>query len=347
MNLCQVVRYFSHDVGSDMDIDEIVSLSVKHNASDLHLCPRQPMRWRRQGKLEVCPHAAPMPSELIDKWLTEEQKARLDREGQVDFALTMTSGTRLRGHTFCQQEGYALALRLLPTQCPTLTSLGMPAEVLPLLQYPDGLILISGATGSGKSTSLAAMVDQLNQQLEGHILLLEEPVEYLHHSGRSLIQQREAGRHCGSFASGLKAALRQDPDVIVLGELRDSETIRLALTAAETGHLVLATLHARDSVQAIERIINVFPPAEKEWIRCQLAGCLRAILAQQLLVAQKGGRVALYELLLNTPAVTHIIREGKTWQLPGVLQMGQRKGMQSFEQSRALLLDAGSITPSD
>lgn len=330
-----------------MDIDEIVSLSVKHNASDLHLCPRQPMRWRRLGKLEVCPYPAPPPASVIDKWLNEAQKSQLYREGQVDFALTMDSGIRLRCHAFSQQQGYALALRLLPEQCPTLSSLGMPLAVQPLLQQTDGLILIAGATGSGKSTSLAAMVGQLNQHLAGHIVLLEEPIEYLHLSARSLIQQRETGQHCRSFASGLKAALRQDPDVIVLGELRDRETIRLALTAAETGHLVLATLHARDAVQAIDRMVNLFPAAEKEWIRCQLASSLRAILAQKLQLALAGGRVAIYELLLNTPAVTHIIREGKTWQLSGILQTGQRKGMQSFEYSQTLLRDAGIIVLPD
>lgn len=302
------------------------------------------MRWRRQGKLEICPETSPFPAEVIDKWFTEEQKEQLVQEGQVDFSRTMNSGIRLRGQAFCQQQGYSLALRLLPKQCPTLDSLAMPAAVLPLLQYSDGLILVSGTTGSGKSTSLAAMVDQLNQQREAHILLLEEPIEFLHQSKRSLIQQRETGRDYASFACGLKAALRQDPDVIVLGELRDSDTLRLALSAAETGHLVLTTLHARDAVQTIDRIVNVFPPREKEWIRYQLAGCLRAILAQQLLTTQAGGRVALYELLLNSSAVAHLIREGKTWQLPGILQTGQRKGMQSFEQSRALLLDTGIIS---
>lgn len=326
-----------------MDIEEIVSLSVKHNASDLHLCPRQALRWRRQGRLEVCPEAAPLPTELIDKWLTEAQKNQLEDMGQVDFSLTMNSGIRIRGQAFCQQQGYAFALRILPTQCPTLSTLGMPTGVAPLLQYPDGLILVSGATGSGKSTSLAAMVEQLNQQREGHILLLEEPIEYLHQSDRSLIQQREIGKNCLSFSSGLQAALRQDPDVIVLGELRECEAIRLALTAAETGHLVLATIHARDTVQTIERVVNIFPAAEKEWVRYQLASSLRAILAQQLCVSQNGGRVALYELLLSTPAVTTMIREGKTWQLPGVLQMGQQQGMQSFEQSRTLLQAAGLI----
>lgn len=324
-----------------MDIEEIVSHSVKHNASDLHLCPRQPMRWRRQGKLEVCPETAPFPAELIDKWFTETQKDRLVQQGQLDFSRTMESGIRLRGQAFCQQQGYALALRLLPAQCPDLSSLGMPAAVFPLLQYSDGLILISGATGCGKSTSLAAMVEQLNQQREGHIMLLEEPIEYLHQSGKSLIQQREVGRDCHSFASGLKAALRQDPDVIVLGELRDRDTLSQALTAADTGHLVLATLHARDAVQTIDRIVNTFPSSEKEWVRYQLAGSLRAVLTQQLQMTQTGRRVVLYELLLNTCAVSHIIREGKTCQLPGILQTGQRTGMQSFEQSRALLLDSG------
>ena len=324
-----------------MDIEEIVSHSVKHNVSDLHLCPRQPMRWRRQGKLEICPETAPLPAELIDKWFTETQKDRLIQEGQVDFSRTMNSGIRLRGQAFCQQQGYALALRLLPAQCPDLSALGMPAAVLPLLQYVDGLILISGATGSGKSTSLAAMVGQLNQQRAGHIMLLEEPIEYLHQSGRGLIQQREVGRDCHSFASGLKAALRQDPDVIVLGELRDRDTLRQALAAAETGHLVLATLHARDAVQTIDRIVNTFPSSEKEWVRYQLAGSLRAVLAQQLQMTQTGGRIALYELLLNNSAVSHIIREGKTCQLPGILQTGQRTGMQSFEQSLASLLESG------
>ena len=324
-----------------MDIDEIVSLSVKHNASDLHLCPHQPVRWRRLGKLEVCPESAPTSEEVIDKWLTEVQKEQLLQEGQVDFALTIKNGIRLRGQAFCQQQGYALAVRLLPGQCPDLASLGMPAGVLSLLQQTEGLILLAGSTGSGKSTSLAAMVEQLNQQLAGHILMLEEPVEYLHQSAGCLIQQREVGQHCACFVSGLKAALRQDPDIIVLGELRDCDTLRLALTAAETGHLVLATLHACDSVQAIERLINVFPPSEKEWVRYQLAGSLRAILAQKLVVNQVGKQVALFELLLNLPAVANIIREGKTWQLPGILQTGQRKGMQSFEQSRKQLLDVG------
>ena len=202
---------------------------------------------------------------------------------------------------------------------------------------------MTGATGSGKSTTLAAMVNHLNQQREGHILTLEDPVEFVHHSKRCLIQQREIGRDCPSFSTALRGALRQDPDVILLGELRDSETIRLALTAAETGHLVMATLHTRGAAQAIERLVDVFPAQEKEQIRSQLAGSLCAVLAQKLLPTASEGRVALYELLVNTPAVANLIREGKTHQLPGVMQTGQQAGMLTFTQSFQQRVAAGLL----
>ena len=195
--------------------------------------------------------------------------------------------------------------------------------------------LVTGATGSGKSTTLAAMVDFLNHHTDGHILTLEDPVEFMYQSERCLIQQREIGQHSPSFAEALRSALREDPDVILLGELRDSETIRLALTAAETGHLVLATLHTRGAAQAIERLVDTFPAQEKDPVRNQLAGSLRAVLAQKLRQDVQGGRVALYELLVNTSAAANLIREGKTWQLPGIIQTGQQAGMQNFEQSLA------------
>ena len=193
---------------------------------------------------------------------------------------------------------------------------------------------MTGATGSGKSTTLAAMVEYLNQHLDGHILTLEDPIEYRHTSQRCLIQQREVGVHCRSFAAGLRAALREDPDVILLGELRDSETIRLALTAAETGHLVLATLHTRGAAQAVERLVDSFPAQEKDPVRSQLAGSLRAVLSQKLETDRQDGRVALFELLINTPAVGNLIREGKIHQLPGVIQTSQQAGMQTFAQSQ-------------
>lgn len=326
-----------------MDIEEILALSVKHNVSDLHLCTGQSARWRRQGRLEPCPETAPQPEALLAQWLTPPQQKELEECGQLDFAVTSASGLRLRANAFRQLHGCSLALRLLATQCPELAASGVPPLVPSLLQTPDGLILVTGATGSGKSTTLAAMVGYLNQHLDGHILTLEDPIEFIHPPAKCLIQQREVGAHCCSFAAGLRGALREDPDVILLGELRDSETIRLALTAAETGHLVLATLHTRGASQAVERLVDVFPAEEKNHIRSQLAGSLKAVLAQKLVSSSDGGRVALFELMVNTLAVANLIREGKTHQLPGLLQAGQQHGMQSFAQHEALLRAEGRI----
>ncbi|WLI76722.1 type IV pilus twitching motility protein PilT [Kosakonia sp. H02] len=317
-----------------MDIEEIVALSVKHNVSDLHLCDGCPPRWRHQGRLETAPFELPDIAALIDAQLNALQQRQWREQRQVDFALTTASGRRLRAGAFARYGGASLALRLLPQSCPLLDEIDAPAALPELLGRENGLILVTGATGSGKSTTLAAMVEHLNQHAEAHILTLEDPIEFVHTSARSLIQQREIGQHCASFNEGLRAALREDPDVILLGELRDSETIRMALTAAETGHLVLATLHTRGAAQAVERLVDSFPAQEKEPVRSQLAGSLQAVLAQKLERDKQGGRVALFELLVNTPAVANLIREGKTHQLPGVMQTGQQMGMQTFAQSR-------------
>ena len=326
-----------------MDMDELVALSVKHNVSDLHLCSAMPARWRRLGRLEPLPHAAPSPESLLYEWLNETQRSELAFNGQLDFAVTLKSGERLRVNAFQQQRGVSLALRLLPTRCPQLAALGPPQALESLLASPDGLILVTGATGSGKSTTLAAMVQHLNQTLNGHILTLEDPVEFQHISARCLIQQREVGVHCRNFREGLRGALREDPDVILLGELRDSETIRLALSAAETGHLVLATLHTRGAAQAVERLVDVFPADEKNAVRSQLAGSLRAVLAQRLVEGNDGKRVALFELLINTTAVANLIREGKSHQLPGMLETGRQQGMQSFAHSLATRIAQGNV----
>ncbi|WP_342323629.1 type IV pilus twitching motility protein PilT [Kosakonia sp. BYX6] len=316
-----------------MDIEEIVALSVKHNVSDLHLCSGCPPRWRQQGRLEPAPFDLPDIEALIDAQLNALQQRQWREQGQVDFALSTASGRRLRAGAFSRYGGSSLALRLLPQSCPLLEEIDTPAALPTLLGRENGLILVTGATGSGKSTTLAAMVQHLNQAYDAHILTLEDPIEFVHTSARSLIQQREVGQHCASFADGLRAALREDPDVILLGELRDSETIRLALTAAETGHLVMATLHTRGAAQAVERLVDTFPAQEKDPVRSQLAGSLQAVLAQKLEADKQGGRVALFELLINTPAVANLIREGKTHQLPGVMQTGQQVGMQTFAQS--------------
>ena len=301
-----------------MNMEEIVALSVKHNVSDLHLCSAWPARWRIRGRMEAAPFDAPDVEELLREWLDDDQRAILLENGQLDFAVSLAENQRLRGSAFAQRQGISLALRLLPSHCPQLEQLGAPPVLPELLKSENGL---------------AAMVGYLNQHADAHILTLEDPVEYLYASQRCLIQQREIGLHCMTFASGLRAALREDPDVILLGELRDSETIRLALTAAETGHLVLATLHTRGAAQAVERLVDSFPAQEKDPVRNQLAGSLRAVLSQKLEVDKQEGRVALFELLINTPAVGNLIREGKTHQLPHVIQTGQQVGMITFQQS--------------
>ncbi|KLV65601.1 type IV pilus twitching motility protein PilT [Citrobacter murliniae] len=316
-----------------MNMEEIVALSVKHNVSDLHLCNAWPARWRIRGRIEIAPFTAPDVEQLLMGWLSDQQQVQWRESGQIDFAIVLADSRRLRASAFAHQQGTSLALRLLPVACPNLESLQTPDLISELLHSENGLILVTGATGSGKSTTLAAMVEYLNLNVEGHILTLEDPIEYRYTSKRCLIQQREMGAHCSSFAAGLRAALREDPDVILLGELRDSETIRLALTAAETGHLVLATLHTRGAAQAVERLVDTFPAQEKDPVRNQLAGSLRAVLSQKLEEDKQGGRVALFELLVNTPAVGNLIREGKNHQLPGVIQTGQLAGMQTFAQS--------------
>lgn len=333
-----------------MDIEEIVALSVKHNAGDLHLCSGHSPFWRCNGRLMPVDGVPAISNDWLEsvaiRWLNPAQHQELAQQGQVDFSLTMAEGIRLRAHLFRQRYGLSLALRLIASHCPAMDALHLPAVARSLLQHREGLILIAGATGSGKSTTLAAMVDEMNKQQQRHILTLEDPVEYLHCSVQSLIQQREKGVHFTCFGAGLRAALREDPDVILLGELRDTETIQLALTAAETGHLVLATLHTRGAAQSVERLIDVFPGNEKNLVRSQLAGSLQAVIAQRL-VAAKTGRVALFEVLINCPAVANLIREGKTHQLPALLQTGSQLGMQTFEQSvqerqRAGLLASGT-----
>ena len=317
------------------DICEIIRDARKKGASDIHISEAMPLWYRVNGRLREA-ELQPSPEEvrsLLLSLLSERHRAAFEAGEDADFSLETPEGERQRVNVFRQQKKLAATIRLLNGRIPSLEDLKMPTILYEMAKQPRGLILVTGPTGSGKSTTLAAMVNHLNQQREGHILTLEDPVEYLYASQRCLIQQREIGLHCMTFASGLRAALREDPDVILLGELRDSETIRLALTAAETGHLVLATLHTRGAAQAVERLVDSFPAQEKDPVRNQLAGSLRAVLSQKLEVDKQEGRVALFELLINTPAVGNLIREGKTHQLPHVIQTGQQVGMITFQQS--------------
>ncbi|OJT36929.1 type IV pilus twitching motility protein PilT [Serratia plymuthica] len=330
-----------------MDIDEFVALSVKHNASDLHLCAGHQPMLRIDGELQPLEGAEILTQErmhqLCGTLLQPPQRQLLQQHGQLDLALTLAGDIRLRANFFLQSLGISIALRLIAGHCPTLAALAAPAIVPALLRREDGLILVTGATGSGKSTTLAAMIDDINQHQRRHVITLEDPIEFMHHSRNSLIQQRELGRDSHSFDEALRAALREDPDVILLGELRDTTTIRLALTAAETGHLVLATLHTRSAPQAVDRLVDVFPAEEKPYVRAQLAASLQAVIAQKLLSRPGGGRVAIFEVLTATAAVSSMIREGKTHQLASVLQTGAQSGMQTFEQGLQQRIDAGLL----
>ncbi|WKX27124.1 type IV pilus twitching motility protein PilT [Tatumella ptyseos] len=319
-----------------MELTELIARSVKHNASDLHLCCGEFPRWRRENTIEIIPGSQKLPHAWFKHFLSQQITGRLSQllaeQGHCDFALTSEQGARVRASFFKQHQGFSLSLRILPAEAKDIESLQLPSAFIRLVEGQQGLILISGATGSGKSTTLTAVIDHLNQHYQRHIIMLEDPIEFCHSPGQSLIQQREIGEHVSNLSNGIVSALRQDPDIIVIGELRDTTTIKLALTAAETGHLVLATLHSTDTTHALQRLVDAFPPHERDTARQHLAQSLRAVLAQQLRF--KAERVSpLYELLINTNAVGNLIREAKFHQLPGQLEQASQEGMVSFRQS--------------
>jgi twitching motility protein PilT len=317
-------------------------------ATDLHLAAGSAPRVRVDGRLLPVPEAAPMDSDtitaMIHGLLQHADRDRFDEMRQLDFSFGWADTARFRANAFFQQGRPALALRLIPQQIPSPEDLGLPAIVQKLVNLPHGLVLVTGPTGSGKSTTLAAMIGWINQNRPVHILTIEDPVEYIHPSGLALVNQREVGEDATSFEDALKAALREDPDVILVGEMRDLESIALTLTLAETGHLVFATLHTNDTAQTIDRIIDVFPPSQQDQIRTQLSMALAAVVAQRLIPKVGGGRVAAYETLIGTAAVTNLIREGKIRQLRNIVATGTRDGMQVLEQHLGQLISAGVIT---
>jgi twitching motility protein PilT len=319
--------------------------------SDLLLAGESAPRIRVDGKLRPVEGAPVLTGEQIDSLvrtlLTPSQRDTLDVEQDVDFAFSWLDRARLRGSAFTKRGETALALRMIPSRVPTFAELDLPATAEWLANLPRGFVLVTGPTGSGKSTTLASIIDRINETRACHILTIEDPVEYVHHHKLSAVSQREIGLDSPSFDRALRSALREDPDVLLVGEMRDIESIQIALTMAETGHLVFATLHTNDAPQAIDRIIDVFPAWRQEQTRVQLSASLGAILAQRLVPKVGGGMVAAFEVLIATNPVRNLIREGRSNQLLNIMTTNQKEGMRTLEISLAELIAAGSITYDD
>jgi len=332
-----------------MQIDQILTAALDQNASDVHLTVGRPPVFRILGNLvtqEDFPSLLPDDTQaLAQQMMAERQQAEFTSTGEADFAYSIKGKGRFRVNVFRQRGSVALALRLINYQILSLEELGLPPVVGEFTQKHKGLVLVTGPTGSGKTTTLAAMVDKINSSRQGHIITLEDPIEYLHRHNQCIVNQREIGADSRSFAAALRAALREDPDVILVGEMRDLETISTAVTAAETGHLVLATLHTSSAAQTIERITDVFPPHQQNQIRLQLAETIQGIVSQQLLPrAGAPGRVAAVEVLVATPAIRNLIREGKTHQIPAAIQTGAKFGMQLMDTALRELYRRGQIS---
>ncbi|WP_342649986.1 PilT/PilU family type 4a pilus ATPase [Pseudomonas sp. REB1044] len=329
-----------------MDVTDLLARAVKAGASDLHLAAGELPAWRLDGVLQRV--ALPtLCSDTLEQglapWLDADQRQRWRTGDEVDLAVEPPGLGRVRLSLFRQYHGLAASLRLIGQQAPTVEALELTGVYQALARCRDGLVLVGGATGSGKSSTLAALVAQLGCDRAGHILTLEDPVEFVHGRGRALINQREIGRHSRDFAQGLRSALRQDPDVIMIGELRDLDSIRLALRAAQTGHLVLATVHTRSAASSIDRLVEVFAAEEKSLIRVMLAESLQLVVAQALVRRVGGGRVAAREVLVATAAVRNLIREGRVAQLPSAMQTGAAQGMVTMEAALDRLRARGLI----
>ncbi len=332
-----------------MDLIELLRLCVEKNASDLHLSSGQPPIFRINGDLvhvkEFQPLSAELTRQLIESILTDVQKKALASSLEIDFSFAIPDYSRFRINIFNQANGMAAVFRVIPKKIPTLDELQFPTVFKQLLDLPNGLILVTGPTGSGKSTTLAAMVDEMNTHHNYHIITIEDPIEFMHESRNSLINQREVKRDTHDFNTALRSSLREDPDVILVGEMRDLETIRLALTAAETGHLVLATLHTASAPRAISRIIDAFPAGEKNIIRNMLSESLQAVICQRLLKKISEGRIAAFEIMLGTTAIRNLIREDKIAQMYSTIQIGSELGMCTFDQYIQGLLNKNLIKP--
>ncbi|MFG6331972.1 type IV pilus twitching motility protein PilT [uncultured Oscillibacter sp.] len=330
-----------------INIEEILGKAAQAGASDVHLTVGLPPKMRVDGSLVSMQHpalAAADTQEAAAHVMSRVQLDRLMECGECDLAYAVPGRERYRVNAFRQREATALAFRLVASQVPSPEALGVPASVVDLYQRRRGLVLVTGPTGSGKSTTLAAVIDKVNEYREAHIITLEDPIEYYHPHKRSMVNQREIGVDTQSYAAALRAALREDPDVILVGEMRDYETISVAVTAAETGHLVLSTLHTIGAASTVDRIIDVFPPHQQQQIRVQLANVLEAVVSQQLMPGAGGGRVAAFEVLHANTAVRNLIREGKSHQIANIMQTGRRQGMITMDDAILELVRDGRIT---
>jgi twitching motility protein PilT len=334
--------------GSAPRIEILLEEVVKKKASDLHLQVGLPPMLRVDGTLMPVSGAEVLSDEAVETLvfaiLDEDQKQILLKDKEFDFSFAFGDLGRFRVNAFHERGNLAAALRLIPNEIMTIEQLGLPPIVNKFADYPRGLVLVTGPTGSGKSTTLAAMIHKINMERSEHIITIEDPIEYTHRSKKSVIVQREVHYDTYSFSASLRSALRQDPDVVLIGEMRDLETIASAITIAETGHLVFATLHTNSAAQSIDRMIDVFPPHQQPQIRSQLSNILAAICSQRLVPAIGGGRMAAAEVLVATPAVRNIIREGKTHQLEAVIQTGAEYGMQSMDKTLASMVHNGTIS---
>ncbi len=331
-----------------MDLLELLTVGMDRNASDIHFTVGIPPTYRIDGGL-VSTLERRLTQEdtayLVKQVLGEKRMKTLDETGEIDFSYSISNVGRFRVNAFKQRGSYAMVLRIIPLRIPSMEELGLPKVTDELTKLPRGLILVTGPTGSGKTTTLASVINKINSERRCHIVTLEDPLEYLHSHKKSIVNQREVGSDTESFANALRGALREDPDVILVGEMRDLETISIAITAAETGHLVLSTLHTNGAAKTIDRIVDVFPPYQQQQIRVQLAAVIEAVISQQLLPKASGkGRVAAHEVMVASPAIRNLIREGKIHQIDTVIQTSSALGMQTMDTSLVNLYRRGEIT---
>ncbi|HSX14524.1 MAG TPA: type IV pilus twitching motility protein PilT [Candidatus Saccharimonadales bacterium] len=333
---------------SAMKIELFLEDVVKKDASDLHLQVGVPPMLRVDGALKPISDAPVLGEDDVEKLvfavMDEDQKNLLMKDKEVDFSFSFGDLGRFRVNAFHERGNIAAALRLIPTKIRTVEELNLPKILNDFTNIPRGLVLVTGPTGSGKSTTLAAMVDKINTDKALHIITIEDPIEYAHKSKKSIVVQREVHYDTNSFGASLRSALREDPDVVLIGEMRDLETIAAAITIAETGHLVLATLHTNNAAQTVDRMIDVFPPHQQQQVRIEVSAMLQAIVSQRLIPAIGGGRVAVAEIMVVTGAIRNIIREGKTHQLDAAIQTGGEQGMQSFDKTLVEFIQAGKIS---